>query len=377
MNIGFIKTPLEKERRVALIPSNVRALTEEGHVVYFERGAGEGSHFSDEEFVNAGAHISFSHEEVLRRSELLLMVTAPTVEELEDIRRDKTVMAFYHLAVAERPQFEELIKNEITAIGYEVIETLDGQLPVLLPTSEIAGQMSVFIAAHLLESSHNGRGVLLGGAPGIPPASVVILGAGAVGTWAAQTAGANGAHVMVLDSDVGKLRRLMAHLGNRVVTAMADTYNIERAVRHADVLIGAVLIHGGKTPHVVTQKMVDTMKPGSVIIDVSIDQGGSVETSRPTPLAQPTFVYNDVIHYCCPNLTANVARTASIALSNANLPYVRALAELGPEEALRKHIDLARGVFTYQGHCTREQIAEIFDVKCEPIDTLTSSYIWS
>lgn len=377
MNIGLIKQPLQVERRVALIPSNVRALVEEGHSVYFERGAGEGSHFSDEEYVNAGARIAFSHEEVLTRTELLLSVSAPTLEELQSIRRDKTIMAFFHMAVAEKPLFEELLKREITSIGYEVIETLDGRLPVLLPISEIAGQMSVFIAAHLLESNNNGRGVLLGGAPGIPPASVVILGAGEVGTWAAQTAVANGAHVMVLDSDVQKLRRLMSRLGNRTVTSVADTYNVERAVRHADVLIGAVLIHGGKTPHLVTQKMVETMKPGSVIIDVSIDQGGSVETSRPTTLAQPTYVYRDVIHYCCPNLTANIARTASIALSNANLPYVREIAALDTEEALRKHLDLARGVFTYRGHCTREQIAEIFDVKYEPLDTLTSSYIWS
>ncbi len=377
MNIGFVKEPEEYERRVGLIPANVRALVEEGHSVYFEKGVGEGSHFTDEEYISAGAHISFSHEEVLRRAELLIQVTTPTLEELQSIRRNKTVMAFFHMAVAERPTFEELLNNEINSIGYEVIETVDGQLPVLLPISEIAGQMSVFIATHLLESSHSGRGILLGGAPGIAPASVVILGAGTVGTWAAQTAMANGAHVMVLDSDVQKLRTLMARLGNRIVTSVADTYNIERAVRHADVLIGAVLIHGGKTPHLVTQKMVDTMKPGSVIIDVSIDQGGSIETSRPTTLAQPTFLYNDVIHYCCPNLTANIARTASIALSNASLPYVREIATLGPEEAIRKHLDLARGVFTYQGHCTREQIAEIFGVKYESIDTLTSSYIWS
>ncbi len=377
MNIGLTKVPLETERRVALIPSNVRALVEEGHNVFVEKGAGEGSHFPDEEYIEAGAQISFSHEEVLRRSELMLMVSAPTLEELEVIRRDKTVMAFFHMAVAERPLFEQLLQNEITSIGYEVIETMDGALPVLLPTSEIAGQMSVFIASHLLESENNGRGVLLGGAPGIPPASVVILGAGTVGTWAAQTAVANGAHVMVLDSDVQKLRRLMSQLGNRIVTAVADTHNIERAVRHADVLIGAVLIRGGKTPHLVSKRMVETMKPGSVIVDVSIDQGGSVETSRPTTLSQPTFVYKDVIHYCCPNLTANIARTASIALSNANLPYARAIAEQGPEEALRRHLDLARGVFTYQGHCTREQIAEIFGVKYEPLDTLTSSYIWS
>lgn len=377
MNVGIIREPLQVERRVALIPANARALVEEGHAVYFERGAGEGSHFTDEEYLNAGARIAFSHEEVLARTELLLTVSSPTLEELRMIRRDQAVMAFFHLAVAERERFEELLKREITAIGYEVIETLDGRLPVLLPISEIAGQMSVYIAAHLLESSNNGRGVLLGGAPGIPPASVVVLGAGEVGTWAAQTASANGAHVVVLDSDVSKLRRLMGRLGARIVTSVADSFNIERAVRFADVLIGAVLIHGGKTPHLVSQKMVETMKPGSVIIDVSIDQGGSVETSRPTTLEQPTFVYNGVIHYCCPNLTANIARTASIALSNANLPYVREIVSLGTEQALRKHLDLARGVFTYRGHCTREQIAEIFDATYEPLDTLNSDYIWS
>lgn len=377
MNIGIVKEPAHVERRVALIPSNARALVEEGHSVYFERGVGEGSHFTDDEYLNAGARIAFSHDEALARTELLLKVSCPTLEELMTLRRDQTAMAFFHLAVAERRLFEELLKREITAIGYEVIETLDGRLPVLLPISEIAGQMVVYIAAHLLESDNNGRGVLLGGAPGIPPASVVILGAGEVGTWAAQTALANGAHVVVLDSEVNKLRRLMGRLGNRIVTSIADSYNIERAVRFADVLIGAVLIHGGKTPHLVTQKMVETMKPGSVIIDVSIDQGGSVETSRPTTLQQPTFVHNGVIHYCCPNLTANIARTASIALSNAHLPYAQEIAALGVEQALRKHLDLARGVYTYRGHCTREQIAEIFDVKHESLDTLTSAYIWS
>jgi alanine dehydrogenase len=244
-------------------------------------------------------------------------------------------MGFLHLATAPGSTIRALLERKVTAIGFEVIENDDGRLPVLTAMSEIAGPMSVQVAAHLLESHSGGRGVLLGGAPGIPPETVVILGAGTVGTTAARVALGLGAQVILLDAEVERMRAAQEAFQGRVTTLIADPPNIERAVGFADALIGAVLIHGKRAPVMVTRSMVAKMKSGSVIEDDSIDQGGCVETSRPTTLSDPTFVDQGVIHYCVPNMTANVARTATRVLKNAALPYIQAIAEQGVDAALR------------------------------------------
>jgi alanine dehydrogenase len=258
------------------------------------------------------------------------------------------LMAFYHMAVADRVVLDRLMEQSITAIGLEMIQQDDGRLPVLRAVSEIAGQMTVPIAAHLLRSSSGGRGVLLGGSPGIPPANVAILGAGVVGTWAARTACAAGAHVTVLDVDAEKLRRLMERIPT-VETCLAESESVAAFVASADVAIGAVLVAGKRTPHVVTRAMVETMKPGAAVIDVAIDQGGCVETSRPTTIAEPTFVYHGVTHYCVPNLTADMGRSTSVAVAQAILPYMLRIGDLGIDRAIERVPDIARGAYTHQG----------------------------
>jgi alanine dehydrogenase len=258
------------------------------------------------------------------------------------------LMAFYHMAVADRGLVETLAGRSLTAIGCEIIQQDDGRLPVLAAISEIGGQMTAAIAAHLLRSSSGGRGILLGGTPGVPPARVVILGVGSAGFAAARAAAATGARVAAFDRDPRKLGRLIERLPD-AETYLADEDAIADAVAGADVVIGAVLVAGTRTPHVVTRAMVEGMKPGSAIIDVSIDQGGSVETSRPTTLAEPTFVYQGVTHFCVPNFTADIGRSASVAIAQAMLPYVLSIARHGIDAALEKCSDLARGVYTLRG----------------------------
>ena len=377
MKIGITRELASGERRVALTPGGVRRLVEAGHAVYFEHAAGERSFYPDDEYLQAGAKQVFSAAEVWGRADLVAKVAAPTKAEYELLHPEQIVMGFFHLAVSPREAYQILLKKQVTAIGFEVIESMDGNLPVLSAISEIAGQMTVPIASHLLETESGGRGILLGGAPGIPPALVVILGAGIVGTHATRTAVGAGAQVIVLDQEINKLRRIHNEFGNRVATAMADRPTIERLVKAADVLIGAVLIHGGKAPHLVSEEMVRTMKPGSVILDISIDQGGCVATSRPTTLAQPTFVYSGVIHYCVPNMTANIARTATAALSHSSLPYLMRIANEGIDRALYHSPDLAKGVYTYNGQCVNPVIAEIFGAKPVEIYSLLGEQIWS
>ena len=257
-------------------------------------------------------------------------------------------MAFYHMAVADRDLLDALAERSLTAIGAEIIQLENGRRPVLAAISEIAGQMTVPIAAHLMRSSSGGRGILLGGTPGVPPARVMVLGAGAVGSAAARTAVAAGARVMAFDVAPSKLRRILEHVRG-VETCLADPDAIAEAVAGADVVIGAVLVAGTRSPHVVTRAMVETMQPGSVIIDVSIDEGGCVETSRPTTLAQPTFVHKGVTHFCVPNFTADLGRSSSVAIAQAMLPYVLTIADCGVEEAVAACSDLQRGLYTLRG----------------------------
>jgi alanine dehydrogenase len=374
MNIGIPRESADAqkilERRVALTPAGVKALVDNGHEVFVESMAGEYSGFSDAEYEKMGAKIVFSKEEVYKRAQMIVRVSRPSEAEYSYLCDGHLLFGFLHLAVAPKSFVEILLERKITAIGYEIIELPDGRLPILQAMSEIAGQMAIVIAARYLQNEDGGRGIVLGGIPGVPPATVVILGAGVVGQNAIRAALGLGAHVVVLDKDVDKLREVEKLFDKRVETAIANVYNIEKAVQFADVLIGAVLIHGALTPKLVTEEMVKKMKSGSVIIDVSIDQGGCVETSRPTTIVNPVFVKYGVIHYCVPNIASNVARTATYALTNVSLPYILEIANSGLEHVLRERPSFAKGVYTYLGYCTNQSIAEIFNLKYKKIEEL-------
>jgi alanine dehydrogenase len=348
MNIGVVRETGPDDRRVALTPPIVRRLASAGHTVWVEAGAGNGAMFNDAEYTRAGARIAYSPAEVIQRVELLPKIGRPSPDELACCTPDMTVMAFYHMAVADRALLDALAERRITAIGCEIIQQDDGQLPVLGAISEIAGQLTIPIAAHLLRSSSGGRGILLGGTPGVPPARVVVLGSGSVGFTAIRAAAAAGARVTAFDRDPRKLHRVIEHVA-AAETCFADPNAIAEAVAAADVVIGAILVAGRRAPHIVTRAMVESMKPGSAILDVAIDQGGCVETSRPTTLADPTFVHHGVTHFCVPNFTADLGRASSIAISQAMLPYLLSIARHGVGSAIQTCPDLKRGVYTLRG----------------------------
>jgi alanine dehydrogenase len=365
MNIGVLRETQDSERRVALTPPVVRKLVEGGNTVWVEKGAGERAMFRDDEYIGAGARVAYSQEEVIHRSQLVPKVAVPTPEEAALFQHGTTVMAFYHLAVKSRSLVERLIERSITAIGYEVIESDRGRLPVLAAISEIAGQVSISVAAQLLRSTSGGRGIWLGGSPGLEPGHVVILGAGSLGASAARTASAAGARVTVLDIDEEKLSRVSADLP-QATTGLANRESIAAAAASADVLIGAVLVAGRRAPHLVTRQMVESMQRGSVIIDASIDQGGCVETSRPMTLADPPYLYHGVVHYAVPNMTADMSRSASMALARALFPYLLQIAAHGVLAALAASPELRRGVYIHAGACVRRSLAEALGFQWTP-----------
>ncbi|MBE2280600.1 MAG: alanine dehydrogenase [Ignavibacteriaceae bacterium] len=363
MRIGIPKEIKYEEKRVALAPAGVDYLIRSGHTVYIQSGAGEGSHFTDENYKSLGAKIVYNLEEVFQRSEMILKVGRITEEELPLLQEEQIIFSFLHLSISNKKIIATMIEKRITAITYELIEDAVG-LPVLHSMSEIAGQLAIQAAENLLEStSPIGRGVLLGGIPGVAPAAAVILGAGTVGRIAAASALARGAQVIVLDKDIHRLRTLEHAFEKKITTVVANPYTISRGVRFADVLIGAVMIKGEKTPHLVTEEMVKTMKSGSVIVDVSIDQGGCIATSRPTTISNPTYVMHDVIHYCVPNMPSLVSRTASFGLTNASINYVLNIANHGLVNALTNDQGLAAGVCTLNGFCSNEILAESYNLE--------------
>lgn len=367
MRIGILKETQFEEKRVALTPAGVKSLVDHGHQVFIEKDAGLQSRFTNEEYEKVGAKIVYSAEEAINRAELVLKVAPFTEEEAQKLNYEQIVFSFLQLFKSKRI-LELFLEKKITAIGFELVEDDDGNLPILSTMSEIAGQMAIQIAARYLEKTFDiSRGMLLGGIAGVAPAVVVILGAGTVGTNAARAALGLGAQVIIFDKDVNKLKRIENTIGKSITTVVLNPYTIERAVKFADVLIGAVLIKGEKTPHIVTEEMVKTMKPGSVIIDVSIDQGGCVATSRPTMISNPVFVAHNVIHYCVPNIPALVSRTASYGLNNVIIDYVMKIAELGLENALKFNYGLQKGVCTFNGQCTNETLAELFDLEYKKV----------
>lgn len=370
MYIGVPRETHRLEHRVGLSPHAVARLTRYGHTVVVEKDAGLTARFSDREYENAGATIVFSSEEAYKRADVVCRVGLLSTAELDLLKPGLIICAFHHLAVAPRQNVQRLMELETTIIGYEIIEDEKGDHPILAPMSEMAGQMALHIAAHYLQNEAGGRGILLGTVPGVAPPTVVVLGAGSVGRSAARHALAIGAHVIVVDEDLAKLRSLSAELSGQVVTAVAGMAQLGRFTAIADVLIGAILIPGAHSPILVTEEMVKNMKPGSVIIDISIDQGGCVETSRPTTIDDPTFTVHDVIHYCVPNLTANIARTASRALSNAVLPTLKNIMRKGLHQALAEDPGLAAGLYLYQGQMTNRQLGEALGIPALPIEQL-------
>jgi alanine dehydrogenase len=369
MNLGIVKEQSDREHRVPLTPSGVNSLVERGANVYIEQGAGGMGRFEDSDYEEAGASIVYRPEEAFGRADLVLKVSRPTIDELDMLREGQSVFSFLHLAVAGDQYLKKLLDKKINSIGFELVED-NGTLPILHSMSEIAGSMAVQIAARYLETSQGGRGVMLGGIAGVPPAAVVILGAGVAGMSAAEAALGAGAQVIMLDIDVKRLRTMEHMFKRRITTAIANQYNLFKAVQYADVFIGAILIKGERSPVVVTEPMVKMMKSGAVIVDVSIDQGGCVETSRPTTLIEPIYVMHDVIHYCVPNIPSAVARTATNGLNNALLPYLEKIVETGLPQTLTQNPEFRKGVCTYRGACTNERLAMRYEQRYTPVDTL-------
>jgi alanine dehydrogenase len=356
MEFGVPSEIRPREYRVSLTPAGVDTLARAGHTVYVESRAGAGAGFQDEAYRSVGARLVYSPEEVWRRAQVIVKVARPTAEE-HAFFQGQTLLAFLHLAVASPDLAAALREQRMTVVAYEMIQNEDGSLPVLHSTSEVAGRLAPIIAGSLLETmacrmpgeAPEGRGILLGGIPGVPPANVVILGAGVAGTNAARAFLGMGAQVTVLDSEIARLQRLDDLLGGRAVTMHATPYNIGKAIAFADVVIGAVYVAGQRAPVLVTREMVRTMRPRAVIIDFSIDQGGCVETSRPTTHRDPIYFDEGVLHYCVPNVPARVARTASHALTNALLPYLVDIGRLGVDQALLTNRPLRRGLNVYRG----------------------------
>ena len=348
MNIGIPKERRPFESRVGLSPAGVEFLTQHGHQVYVEHEAGVGAGFDDREFETAGARLVYSPEEVFVRADLMLKVARPTWEELNWLRPGTVLAGLLHLASAREDKVQVLLEKKITSIAYEQIETADGSLPVLRPFTQIGGKMTASVAARLLQNKWGGKGMLLGGIPGVPPAEVLILGGGVVGLCATTAFLGLGAHVTVLDSDLNKLQSVYSRFPN-VVTMISIKRNIEKATAYADVVVGAVLIPGERTPILITREMMQAMKPRSVFIDVSIDQGGCAETSRPTTHDHATYIEEGVIHYCVPNMPGVVARTATHAFVNAGLPYILEIADLGAAGAIAKNPAIEKAINTHDG----------------------------
>jgi alanine dehydrogenase len=365
MRIGVPKEIKVHEYRVGLTPAGVRELTSAKHSVLVETGAGAGIGIDDAAYTAAGATISANAQNVFQQSDLIVKVKEPQPAECRMLRKGQVLFTYLHLA-ADKAQAEALIASGATAIAYETVTGADGSLPLLTPMSEVAGRMSVQVGAYYLQKANGGSGVLPGGVPGVAPAKVVILGGGVSGTHAAEMAVGLRADVTVIDRSVARLRELAAIFGNQLKTAYSTSHEIETRVLDADLVIGAVLIAGAAAPKLVTREMVSRMRKGSVLVDISIDQGGCFETSHATTHAEPTYLVDGVVHYCVANMPGAVARTSTFALTNATLPYVRAIAERGWEAALARDPGFANGLNVHAGRIRHAAVARDLGLGFEP-----------
>jgi alanine dehydrogenase len=363
MNIGIPKEILAEERRISLTAQGVYSLCKEGHKVYIEKGAGLDSRFSDEDFQKMGGEIVFSHEEVFKRSDLIIKVLPPTAQETEFMHAGQMIFSFLLIGLFTKSAIKNLIGNKVTAVGTELIEIAPKYRPLLVAMGEIAGNMMPQIAGRFLQCDNGGRGIAIGGFPGIPPATVVILGAGQLGINSAKSFLGLGAQVIVLDEDVSRLRLINKETEGRVITSIANHYSIERSLKFADVFIGAVYQPNQRTPILITEEHLKLMKKGALIIDASIDHGGCVASSRPTTHSDPVFIKEGILHYCVPNIPSVVARTASRAMNNIVLPFVLAIVRNGIQETCKTNRTLASGIYIHEGKCTNKGVAEIFDLE--------------
>ena len=368
MRIGVAKEIKTDEYRVALTPAGARELVQKGHDVLIETRAGEGSAMPDDDYVRAGAQI-VSVDDVWQKSELLLKVKEPIAVEYPRLREDLVLFTYLHIA-ADAPLTRALVDSGIRAVAYETVETQDRRLPLLAPMSEIAGRLAPQAGAYFLEKPLGGRGVLLGGVPGVAPGRVLVLGGGVVGYNAAVIAIGLGAHVTILDKSIDRMRYLDEILSGRVSTLMSSTLQIESSIKEADVVIGAVLVPGARAPKLVTREMLKEMKPGAVIVDVAIDQGGCFETSHPTTHTDPVFDVDGITHYCVANMPGGVPVSSTKALTNATLPYVEAIADHGLAEAVVRDKALALGVNVLDGKITYEPVAEANDLEFTPLEAV-------
>jgi alanine dehydrogenase len=365
MLVGVPKEIKDSEYRVGLVPSAVRELTRNGHRVLVEKSAGLGAGLSDDNYRSVGAEIAPDADQIYARSELIVKVKEPLAPERKKLRAGQVLFTYLHLA-ADPEQTADLMTSGVIAIAYETVTSAYGSLPLLTPMSEVAGRMAPHVGARCLEKENGGRGVLLGGVPGVPPADVAILGGGVAGSHAALISAGMGATVSVIDRNPEALRRVATQLGARVRTVFSTSDAIETLCRRADLVIASVLIPGAAAPKLITAETVKAMKPGSVIVDIAIDQGGCSETSRPTTHSSPTYVLYDVVHYCVTNMPGAVARTSTFALNNVTLPFVLALADKGYRQALGEDEHLRNGLNVCEGRITHRAVAEALKLKFTP-----------
>jgi alanine dehydrogenase len=366
MRVGVPREIKSDEYRVALMPVGAEALAKAGHQVLVETQAGVASGFADDDYRAVGATIAAGHAQVFGEAELIIKVKEPQQSEISLFRPGMIVFTYFHFA-ADKEMTQACLKSEITAIAYETIKDRQGRLPCLTPMSEIAGKMSIQEGAKYLEKPMMGRGILLGGVPGVAPANVLVLGAGVVGTNAAKVAAGLGASVTLMDTNLDRLRYLADVMPANVQTIFSDPHTVRDHLRLADLVVGAVLIPGAKAPRLVSRADLKLMRAGSVIVDVAIDQGGCIETSRPTTHQQPTYVVEQIVHYCVTNMPGAVGRTSTIALCNATLPYAMKIAQLGYEKAAAQDPGFGEGVTLVGGRVTNPAVAESLNMQCRPL----------
>jgi alanine dehydrogenase len=367
MDIGVPKETRTGERRVSLAPAGVKTLVQQGHRVWVETGAGQAAGHPDADYQSAGASVAFNRLEPFARAQLLSCVYPPEPREYASFQAGQVVLGFWGLPAARPEDLRALLEAGITAVGFEAIEDEAGRAPVRTSLSEIAGGLAVTVGAGLLLNEFGGKGILLGGAPGIPPAHLVILGAGVLGRSAARAAVGAGAQVTLLDQSIDRLRQATFEAGGGVTTMLSTRPNIEKALSFADLVLGAVAVHGQRAPVLVDRAMLRCMKPRSVVMDLSIDMGGCFETSRPTAFPDAAYEVDGIRHFCVPNLPSAAARSATLALTNALLPYVLEIGARGIDGALSALPELRRGTYVHRGRCARESLARAFGLRCEPL----------
>ena len=369
MKIGVPKEIKNHENRVGLTPSGVAVLVGRGHTLYVENEAGLGSGFSDAEYVDAGAEIKPDIATVYRESEMIIKVKEPLEKEYDLIQEGQLIYTYFHFA-SSRELTDAMLKSRSVCLAYETVEAKDGSLPLLTPMSEVAGRMAVQQGAKYLEKPLKGSGILLGGVPGVQPARVMIIGGGVVGTQAAKMAAGLGARVVILDIDLNRLRYLDDIMPANVTTLYSSEYNVRKLVSEMNLIIGAILIPGALAPKLITRDMLKTMKPGTVLVDVAVDQGGCIETAKPTTHQDPTFIVDDVVHYCVANMPGAVPHTSTLALTNATLGYAIKLADKGWRKACKDDVLLRKGINIAEGKVLYKPVADAFDLPCDVVESV-------